>query len=37
MYVHFFNGKAFITNARLKWQKNQAKATRHPETEIIKV
>ena len=25
MYVHFFKGKAFITNARLKWQKIKLK------------
>ena len=34
MHDFFFISNTFVSNARLKWAKNQAKTKQHPEAEL---
>ena len=36
-YTPFFRSNTFMSNARLKLAKNQAKAKQHPEAEIFAI
>ena len=37
IYTHFFISITFLSNARLKWVKNQVRTKQHPEAELLRL